>query len=152
VDTVNAAAMLLIYGTPVMILVCFAAWAQQRPAKGRQAEVRAKWAGLLPYVQLGVHIRMDGFVYANATGRCLGQATGSSVELFRSAPVGRCKPKTGWAVITFADGTTHRHMFGLRDLTEAQAQAKRFNGQRDGEPAGVFARTNPAGRNRSSHA
>jgi hypothetical protein len=139
----------VVYGGPVAVLICFIAWSTKRtwrqpPKTPEQARFRAAWSDAYPYVQFGVHIRPDGFIYSNATGRCLGLAAGAKAAVVPSVPVTTLKPATGWAVIDFADGTTHRNMIGLRNLPQAQAQAARFNGQAQQTTSASFKRTRPA--------
>ena len=124
----------VLYGGPVAVLICFIAWAQKRswrqPARTpRQADLRAAWSAAFPFPQLGVHIRPDGFIYHNLTGRRLGVASGSRAQAVPSVPVTTVKPGTGWAIITFPNGATHRNLIGMRNMPQAQAQAARFNAQ-----------------------
>ena len=127
----TAAQVTVVFG-PVAVLVCAMAWIQryswrQPPKTPQQARARNMWAVMWPLSQFGVRVGPDGFVYANATAKCLGQAGGATATVVKSVPVTKLKPSTGWCVITFADGTSHRQFFGLRNLAEAQAQADRFN-------------------------
>jgi hypothetical protein len=142
----SAAAQLTMIGTPIMVVVCVIAWIQTRawrkPARTpRQAQLRAVWCETFPFPQLGVAIRRDGFVYAGATGRCLGLAAGATAKAAASVPVTSVKPATGWAVITFADGTRHRHLIATRNLPQATAQAARFTVQCQTGAAAGFRRT-----------
>jgi len=145
----SPAAAWLIYGTPFAIALCLIVFGQKhaaaRPAKtARQAETRRVWATIVPYSQLGVRVGLDGFIYANGTGKCLGLAAAASVTLHKPVTVTTIKPSHGYAVIRFADGTTHRHPFGLRNLAIAQTQADRFNQAGKESAQGSFRRTKPA--------
>lgn len=141
----------LVFG-PVAVLFCFIAYVQRRswrqpPKSPQQARARAIWSQTFPMPQLGVRIGLDGFLYANASGRCLGQAGGATATVAPSVPVSKVKPSTGWATITFADGTTHRNMYRLLNHPEAQAQADKFNGLAKQAPSAGFRRTfTPAAR------
>lgn len=142
----SPAAQWLAIGTPIAVLACIITAIQRRtwqqpPANPKAAAFRATWATILPYAQLGVRVDPDGFVYTNAGNRCLGQAAAATVQLVPVITVGKVKPSTAWAVITFADGTVHRHRFALRNLREAKPQADRFNGVAAQQAQGVFRRT-----------
>ena len=138
------AAELLMYGTIPAVTLCAASWIQRRawrrPARDdAEAHRRAAWTGMFPLPHLGVRVA-GGFVYTSA-GRCLGQAAAATAAIVPSVPVTRLKPSTGHAVITFADGTVHRHLIGLRNLPAAQAEADRFNKLVKGTAQATFRRT-----------
>ena len=141
-------AALLLYAGPPAVLACVlagiqrAAW-RRPPRTPAQAARRAAVTTLVPYAQLGVRCGLDGFVYANATGRCLGQHAGARAVILPASRVHTLKPSTGWAVIYFPDGTHWRWMFPVRLLADARAQAERFNTTAQQAPAGVFRRTRP---------
>jgi hypothetical protein len=142
-------ATLVLYGGPVAVLACVlagiqrAAW-RRPPSSPDVARRRAALTTLIPYSQLGVRAGLDGFVYSNATGKCLGQHAGARAVIVPRRPVHTLKPSTGWAVIYFADGTHWKWMFPLRLRPDAAAQAERFNTTATQQgPAGVFRRTRP---------
>lgn len=138
------------WGTIPALVLCWAAYWQRRawrrgPRNPRQAQAWQHLALVYPYSQLGVRVGLDGFVYANASGRCLGQWAGATVTVAPSVPVTKIKPSIGWATIRFADGTEHRAAFGMRNLAEARMQERRFNtGAQQHPAASQFRRTRPA--------
>jgi hypothetical protein len=153
---------LLEYGTPVMCLVTLFVWAQKRawrrpPRTPREAAMRAALVRAPVLSQFGVRITRDRFVYG-AGGRNLGPLDGATASVERAVPAGSVRVRTrggpartvpvrahtGWAVIEFADGTTRRHPFGLRNEMEARAQAAQFNTLAAWMPSGGgFRRTRP---------
>jgi hypothetical protein len=142
-------AALLLYAGPPTVALCAASYFQRRawrrPARTPAEERRRNaWSVMFPLSQFGVRVGADLFVYANGTGRCLGHSGGAKATIEPSIPVGKVKPRTGLAVITFADGTSHRRRFGLRLLPEAKAQAARFNGIGQATQPATFRRTRPA--------
>ena len=136
----------VVIGGPIAIVVCFASWVQRRawqnpPATPQAARRRDAWEHALPYSQL--RAGQDGFVYACLTGRPLGPHAGARAAVVPSRPVTSVRPKTAWAVIYFADGTMHRQPFATRNLTEAKAQAERFNGHAQQQAPALFRRVSP---------
>lgn len=141
----NATQVTMVFG-PVAVLVCLVAFIQrwswrQPPKTPQQVRARATWQRVFPMGQFGIRLGLDGFVYSNATGRCLGIAGGAKATATPVVPVTRLKPSTGWAVITFADGTTHRQPYALRNQAEAAAQMARFNGLATQQAHAAFRRT-----------
>ena len=146
----------LLYGFLIACLFCAGVgvqrWSWRRgPRTPAQAERRRILTTVMPYSQLGVRVGLDGFVYANVSGKPLGLAAGARAAVLPARPVHTMKPGVGWAVIYFADGETHHWMFATRNKTEAMAQAERFNGAHGQEPAGVFRRTSPRPGAAASH-
>lgn len=144
------AVTLLEYGTPLMVLACVLAGLQKLrwhapPRTEAEARYRAYWATSRPLPQLGVQVRPDGYVYTLAGG-CLAPLAGATAAAVPMVPVATTvKPALGWATIQFADTTTRRAVFALRDLAQAQAQADRFNRLAAATATTGFARTRPAG-------
>ena len=141
-------AQALTVGLPItaVVLVCVyvqkLAW-RRPPADARAAELRAAVSMMLPMPQLGIRVGVDRFIYA-ATGRCLGPLDGATLALAPSTPVSSVKPGTGWATITFADGTTWRHAYPMRNMVQVVSQQARFDAMAKATPPGLFKRTRPA--------
>jgi hypothetical protein len=138
---------LLAVGSPVAVFFCVVVYVQKRanlrpPRNGDAARFREFWTVNITLPQFGVYIA-GRYVYH--AGHILGPLDGATAQI---APwdnrVVTLKPKLGWAVITFADGTTHRHAFGMIRLPEAQRDLARFQALAGTTPAGQFKRTKPA--------
>ena len=138
---------LFVYGAPVAVFICAAVWWQKfrlrhPPKTAREAEQRALWASTPVLSQFGVRISRDRFIYGPRG--ILGPLDGATASIVKSVPITKLKPSTGWCVITFADGTVHRQLLGLRNLDVAQAQLAKFEALAASTPAGQFKRTRPA--------
>lgn len=143
----SAAAHALAVGLPIALLVCTVAYFQKRawhrpPRNEGAARFRDFWTPNVALPQFGVYIA-GRYVYG--AGHILGPLDGAkaTIEPWRSDVV-KLKPTLGWATITFADGTRHRHAYALIRQAEAQADLARFEAMAKAVPAGQFKRTRPA--------
>ena len=135
------------WGTIPAVTLCLAAYFQIRgwrrgPATPEQARLRARWEAHRPFPLLGVRQHGDGWAYTMA-GRPLAPLPGGKATVALAPCITALKPRTGIAVLTFPDGTVHRHRFSAKMLPEAQRQAVVFN-TREPVAAASFRRTRPA--------
>lgn len=145
----SSAAQWLAIGTPISIVVCIVAYIQIRhwrrpPRTPYEAERRAWWDANKAFPALGVRVRDDGWVYTIPGQRPVAQLAGVKAAVSPAPMITKGKPRTGIAVLTFPDGTEHRHRYPIKHHLAAAAQALELNTRGQARTTGRFARTTGA--------